>query len=72
MNEFASLEKPKNERAQMTVTLPAYLTDHVDDLAKKYGMTKSAVVAAILEFDRRKRIEAEMAEGYVEMWGEQS
>ncbi len=72
MSEYADMAHPKTGRAkrsQLTVTVPPELARHVEDLATLSGLTKSAVVGRILEFDRDKREDALRREGYNERSG---
>ena len=69
MNNFADLtqRRTRAKRAQLTITIPRELAEHVEALGKEYRMTKSAVIAAMVEHDQEKRHEALMAEGYLAM-----
>jgi metal-responsive CopG/Arc/MetJ family transcriptional regulator len=48
----------------VTVSLPPHLVELVDTLAGERASTRSAVVAAILQAEADRRLEAAMREGY--------
>jgi predicted transcriptional regulator len=69
VSEFADLgmQRQRVKRTQLSVTVNAESAAHVNELATRYGMTKSAIIERLIDFDRQKRQEALMREGYEEM-----
>ncbi len=54
---------------RLTVSVPAELAELLDALARDRGLTRSAMVARLLEREARERLAHEMAEGYRETAG---
>jgi len=53
--------------AKVTISLPMGLLEYADQLAKENSMTRSAVIARLLEKEEEGRVRELMAEGYREM-----
>ena len=58
---------PERRAAKITISLPKDLLALADRLAEDRGISRSGVIAELLEKEERARIEALMAEGYREM-----
>ena len=56
--------------AKITLSLPKDLLTLADRLAENRGISRSGVIAELLEKEEHARIEALMAEGYREMGDE--
>ena len=52
--------------AKVTISLPRKLVDYADRLAKERAMTRSGIIADLLEKEEQARIRALMEEGYRE------
>ncbi|MBM3948274.1 MAG: CopG family transcriptional regulator [SAR202 cluster bacterium] len=53
--------------AKVTVSLPRRLLVFADRLAKEHSTSRSGVIAELLEKEEAERLNALMAEGYLEM-----
>ena len=58
---------PERRAAKITISLPKDLLALADRLAEDRGISRSGVIAELLEKEENARIEALMAEGYREM-----
>ncbi len=57
----------KTKVAKVTISLPRELLDLTDRLARERDVTRSRLIAELLEKEEESRIQALMAEGYEEM-----
>ena len=55
------------KKSRVTISLPRDLLDLADRLAKEWSVSRSTVIAELLEREEAVRIQALMAEGYREM-----
>ena len=55
---------------KVTISLPTYLLDLADRLAEDRSISRSGVIAGLLEREDQARIQGLMAEGYKEMSNE--
>ena len=53
--------------SKVTISLPVPLLEFADQLAREKSMSRSGVIAELLEREEEARIQALMAEGYREM-----
>ena len=53
--------------SKVTISLPPSLLKFADLLAREKSMTRSRVIASLLEKEEKARTESHMAEGYREM-----
>lgn len=57
----------KKKVNKVTISLPQYLLEYADRLAKERATTRSGVVCQLLKKEETEEINALMAEGYKEM-----